>query len=194
MRVIIVSSLVIVLILLLFLNAITIFNKIIRIFKISNCKRIIIKIGIVFCVIQIWILCPISINAKSRYLSKSEVISDIDYAVKVAEDVHPCLYAVISKDSFQQKVDSIKRLLPDMVIDIDANKSIRKVFALLHDGHTGLDGYSYRYKPASFFDKNLPYKFAVVNDRIFVVDNYSYMHNIPLGSEVIKINEKSSYQ
>jgi hypothetical protein len=162
----------------------------IRIFKSINNKIFIIKFLIVSCILQIAVICLIFWSATPRFYSRSQIISDIDYALKIAEDVHPNLYNSISKVDFYFKVDSIKRIMPEKVSDVYANKTCRKIFSLIKDAHTKV-GYNYFFKRGSgFFMKTLPYKFEIRDDRVFVTKNYGYKKNIPIGAEIISINDK----
>jgi hypothetical protein len=163
---------------------------IIRIFKKISYKKFIINSMLVACLLQIFIGSLILWSATPRYFSRDQVINDIDYAIKVMEDVHPNLYAVRSKKVFTATTDSLKRLLPLKVSEVQADKTIRTIFSQLHDGHTG-EGFNFFKKRLSvLFRKTLPYIIDIKNDRLFVVKNCFYRDNIPIGSEIIEINGK----
>jgi hypothetical protein len=164
---------------------------IILIFKAINYKIFIINSLLAACTLQIVIFSLILWSATPRYFSREQVTNDIDYAVKLMEDVHPNLYAVISKDAFYLKTDSIKRSLPEKISDAEAFRVLSKVSSQIHDAHTHLGFYWKR--GALMFRKSLPYKFDIRNEKLFVSANYSYRNTIPIGSEIIRINGKPSY-
>ncbi len=166
----------------------------IRIFKVISYKIFIINFLIVTCILQIAIISLILWSATPRFFSRDQIISDIDYSIKVMEDVHPNLYSVISKEAFYLKSDSIKRTLPEKVSDADAYKTLKRIFSQIQDGHTGGGWNFFSRRGAGIFRKTLPYRIDIRNDRLFVSGNYFYRNTIPIGSEIIKINGKPSYQ
>lgn len=172
----------------------TIVYLLIRIIKRISYKKFIIKSLLAACTIQIVLLSLILWSATPRYFSSEQLISDINYAVKVAEDVHPNLYATIGKEDFLSKTDSIKKSLPEKISDAEAYKTLRRIFALIQDGHTGGGWNFFSKRGAEAFRKTLPYKIDIRNERMFVSKNYFYRNTIPIGSEIIKINRKPSYQ
>ena len=168
----------------------------ILLFKRIRYKGFISKFLLLACVLQILVISFIFLSVKSRDVSRTELISDIDYSIDMMEDVHPNLYSEISKEDFYSKADSIKSSLPEQISDIESYKVMAKLFATIKDGHTGvISVWNYFSKNISYaFRKTLPYKFEIENERIFVSKNYFYRNTIPIGSEIIKINGKPSSQ
>lgn len=148
-------------------------------------------------VVSIWQLAFLILilwSAKTRYFSREEVVADIDYAIKIVEEVHPNMYTKIEKGTFIARANSLKDLLPLKVSDVEAYKTLRKTFSQIGDGHTG-GGWSFFFnRMALFFRKTLPYKIEIINERLFVAKNYFYRDTIPVGSEIIEINGKPSKQ
>jgi Periplasmic protease len=167
---------------------------IIRIFRKISYKKFITNSLVVACVLQLVIVSLILWSASNRYFAREKVINDIDYSIKIMEDVHPNLYAEISKKAFIAKTDSLKRLLPLKVSDVEAYKTLRKIFSQLRDGHTGGGWNFFSNRMAILFRKSFPYKIEIKNERMFVSKNYFYRNTIPVGSEIIKINGKTSNQ
>jgi hypothetical protein len=167
---------------------------IIRIFRAINYKKIIVNSLFVACAIQLTIIGLILWSATTRYFYREKVINDIDYAIKVLEDVHPNLYAVTSKKAFIAATDSLKRLLPVKVSDVQAYKTFSKLFSQIRDGHTCAEQNFYTNRLSLLFRKTLPYKIVIKNERLYVVKNYFYRNSIPVGSEIIAINGKPSSQ
>jgi C-terminal processing protease CtpA/Prc len=164
---------------------------IIFIFKAISYKNYIVNSLLAACSLQIVIVSLILWSATPRYFSREQVTNDIDYAVKLMEDVHPNFYAIISKDAFYSKTDSIKKSLPEKVSEAEAFRTFEMVFSQIHDAHTGVNMMNFFIKRGSGpFRKILPYKLKIENERIFVAKNYFYRNTIPIGSEIIKINGK----
>ena len=147
----------------------------------------------VACILQILIISLILWSAASRYCTHEQVISDIDYAIKVMEETHPNLYANISKKDFYHKTDSIKKSLPEKVSNTEAYKTLGKIFSQIKDGHTGVGG-NFFIQSNALWGKIPPFKFVIKNDKLFVSKNYFYRNSIPIGSEILKINGKPIYQ
>lgn len=172
----------------------TVLYFIIKGLKKVNYKNFIINALGIACIIQLLIGSLILWSASTRYFPREKVIGDIDYAIKVMEDVHPNLYDQISKESFIAKTDSLKNLLPLKVSDVELYKTLRKTFAQIGDGHTGAEWDFFFNRMALFFRKTLPYKIEVKDERLFVAKNYFYRNTIPIGSEIIMINGKPASQ
>jgi hypothetical protein len=168
----------------------SIFYLLIRIFIAIPYKKIIVIFLMVGCILQIFILSLILWSATPRHFSRNQILDDIDYAIKISEDVHPNLYSSISKADFYFITDSIKKLMPKKVSDASAYKAIRKIFSLVHDAHTAPTIKFFFKRGSGFFMKTLPCKLEIKDERVFISKNYGYKNNIPIGSEIISINEK----
>ena len=166
----------------------------IRIFKAISYKKTIINSLLVACILQIGIISLILWSATPRYFSRNQVIKDIDYAIKIAEDVHPNLYAVISKESFYAKTDSIKKTFPEKMSDAAAYRTLGRIFSQIQDGHTGGGWNFFDKRGSGAFRKTLPYKINIKDERLFISKNYFYRNTIPIGSEILEINGKPSNQ
>lgn len=166
----------------------------IRIFNTINYKRFIINSLIVSCILQIGIISLILWSASPRDFSRDDVIDDIDYAIRIMEDVHPNLYHNLSKDAFYLKADSIKQTLPEKITDAEAFKILRSTFSMIRDGHTGGGWNFFSNRGAGMLKRTLPYRIEIRNERLFVTKNYNYKNKIPIGSEIIRINEIPAYQ
>ena len=160
----------------------------IRIFKPIKYQKVFTVFLVVAYVLQLGILRVIYMNTSSPSYTKKQIVSDIDYAINMLEDVHPDPYSIIGKENFYRKVDSMKKVLPDIVSGMKAQKTFAKIYALIKDGHTGFN--NFKFKPQKF----LPYKFKIMDEKIFVAHNYCYRNVISIGSEIISINGMSAQQ
>ena len=161
----------------------------IRIFKPIKYKKVFTGFLVVACILQVGILFLFFYFFSSQSYTKEQITGDIDFAINMMEDVHPDPYSIISKEDFYRKMDSIKKELPETVPDLVAHKTFRKIYALIKDGHTSHPPF-----PKNPFYNFLPYRFKIVDERIYLAHNYSYRNVIPVGSEIISINEKSSQE
>jgi len=169
-----------------------IITLIINIFKKHSIKKYVLSSLIAASIIQFFLLFFVLWSIYPRQYSREQVIKDIDYAKVFMEDVHPDLYAVISKDKLDYKIDSIKKTIPESLSEVEVYKVINTVYSNLKDAHTRLTLNNYLRRGAMFFRKVPPYRLRVINDKIFVLKNYSKRKKIPVGSEIIKINNKAS--
>lgn len=129
-----------------------------------------------------------------QFLDKKDVIGDIDFMVKKMEDIHPNLYDKITKEYFYSDVALLKSNLPEKIKIEDYYKEISGLLAKIKDGHT-LPDISYLVNTGIlFFKKIFPYKIKILDDKIFVIKNYSYKNDIEPGSEIIKINDAPTKQ
>jgi hypothetical protein len=167
---------------------------IILIFRRISYKTSVTNSLVAACILQILIATLILWSVAPRYFLRNQVINDIDYAIKVMENVHPDLYSAISKEAFFLKTDSLKRSMPEKVSDAEVYRTLLKVFSQIQDGHTGAGWNFFLNRGAGLFRKTLPYKLNIKNERIFVSKNYFYRNTIPVGSEIIAINGKSASQ
>jgi len=161
----------------------------IRIFKPIRFQKLFSILLLVACIAQVVILLMIFRINPSQSFTKEQIISDIDYAVNMLEEVHPDPYSIISKEDFYLKVDFIKQTLSETVSEKEAHRTISKIYALIEDGHTGS---SPLLKLPRL--KFLPYKFKIMNERIYVVRTFGYRNVIPVNSEIITINGMTSQQ
>lgn len=167
---------------------------IIRIFRKNKFKYAIKFTFLCSSIIQLLLCFYIFGSIHPREFSKKKVSDDIDNAVISMEDIHPNIYAKISKNHLAKIIDSIKISLPENVIDTDLFKVFASITALTNDAHTQLSLDNFLERGSILFRKVPPYSFRIKNDKIYILKNYSLRNNIPIGSEVININNKSASQ
>jgi len=165
---------------------------IINIFKKRSIKKYILSSIIVASIIQLFLLVFILWSIYPRQFTGDQIKKDIDYAKVFMEDVHPDLYAVIDKDKLDYKIDSIKRTIPESIAEVEAYKVLNTIFSNIKDAHTKFTLNNYLKRGAILFRKVPPYRLRVFNDKIFVLKNYSKRKKIPVGSEIIEINNKTA--
>jgi len=95
------------------------------------------------------IICAISINlgfSQSRF-SKSQLIADLDTLYSVINEVHPDMFAVMTQDKFEKKLNEIKSNLKDSMTVFDFYIMTAPLIHDLEDGHTLLFPPSYLFPP-----------------------------------------------
>lgn len=159
-----------------------------------NLKKFVNKSFIVVSALQLALCVFIIWSVYSRSFNKTQLYSDIDYAKTFMEDVHPNLYAVIDENKFSWIIDSLETTIPLEISEIEAMKFQGAILSNLKDGHTGLSMNNYLKRGSILFRKVLPYRFKIKDDKIYILKNYSKRKNIPIGSEIVSINNKSASQ
>ena len=109
-------------------------------------------------------------------------------------DIHPDLYHSMDKNNFQSIVDSVKNTMPQKISDNDAHKLVSSMMSLFKDGHTEYSLMNYLERGSILFRKAPPYCFKINDNKIFILKNYYKRRNIPVGSEIISINNKAAAQ
>lgn len=131
--------------------------------------------------------------------SPEEVCNDIDFAYHKLQRLHPDLYWYISKDSLDQKINTLKASIQQPISSIELYKQFAPVIASIRQGHTAI--YSPR-KKQTRKEKRIrgkrssPFKslaFRGIDNKLFVNKIYNKDSTVVAGSEVLSVeNEKTS--
>lgn len=168
-----------------------IIKLIILIFKKSKFSKYIINSFLISAGLQVLLLILILWSLYPRKFSKDQVIKDIEFAKVLMEDVHPDLYAVLEKDKLDFIIDSVESTIPKSLSEVDVYKVLNSIYSNVKDAHTKVTLNNYLKRGAVLFRKVPPYRFKIIDSKMFVLKNYYLRNNIPVGSEIIKINGKS---
>ncbi len=121
--------------------------------------------------------------------------SDVDFAYKNLQKLHPKLYWYISKDSLDYKFDSLKTTINKPINPSEFYQKLAPVIAKVRQGHLRLVAPEKRLTKKQIRDlKNQKGLFSrmnyvVDNGRIFVKDNKEKFEDIAVGTEILKIQE-----
>jgi C-terminal processing protease CtpA/Prc len=131
-------------------------------------------------------------------IAEKDLKSDVDFAYKKLQNLHPNLYWYISKKDLDYKFDSLKTTITRPMTSFDFYKKLSPVVATVRQGHmfvypstkllTKKETKAFTKKgigPLSQFD------FELFNDKLYVVKNKSYDKTIKIGTEVIAVNGKN---
>jgi Peptidase family S41 len=176
---------------LLVLVPLVVFVLVIRIFKKIPYRRVALVSLWVVSGLQILVLGVIVWSMYPRSFTRAQLFDDIDGATSRMEDIHPQLFATIERGSFSRIVAEAKTAAPEILSEDQGYRIATGIFAALGDAHTEVSLDTYLRRGAVLFGKVPPYRFRVHNDRLYVLKNYYFRRNIPVGSEIISINGKT---
>ena len=159
--------------------------------KIDYSKFVLKKLHFNLIVVIFFLACLILLT-KPTYLSKNTVISDLKFMVKTLENVHPDIYHSISKDSFQLKLNKEIEALPERITELEFYTLCARLTSFFKTGHTRPreDHLVSKY----IVGRSFPFETKIIDDRLFVTHNLSLLSAVPVGSEIIEINNKSIHQ
>jgi len=143
---------------------------------------------LVFLILQIFLSLLILWSVYPRYFLKDQLLNDIDYTIRKVESVHPDMYEYISKEEFNSFVDSTINIIDNKIHETEALQIIAKILDKIQDGHTTISYKNVMKRGAFIFRKTMPYKVKVINNKLYVIDNFRLFKKIPIGSRIIEIN------
>ena len=104
------------------------------------------------------------------------------------ETIHPALYEFTSKENFDLLFEKQYKLInKDLTVE-EFHRLTEPIIAAVGCGHTGLwlpNNYWY-IAPQKYF----PLKLMFIQDKVYTIGQYGDSFLIPIGSEIIKINNK----
>ena len=131
-------------------------------------------------------------------ISENDLKSDVDFAYKKLQKMHPKLNWYISKKDLDYKFDSLKKTISKPMTSLDFYKKLSPVISSVRQGHmqvspaiqlfTAKETKALKKKGISPLSQ---FGFELFNDKLYVVKNKSYDKSIKIGTEVISINDKN---
>ena len=131
-----------------------------------------------------------------KTISKEKLLKDVDYVQHKLEKLHPSLYTYISKEVFNQKLDSVRTAIDKPLTSKEFFFLLSPVIASVRQGHMVLSPPFKKTEtkeltrltklgagPLSQFDLEW------INYKLYVVKNKSNLKRITAGAEVISINQ-----
>lgn len=119
-------------------------------------------------------------------LSPKEMSEDFEFLVKTLDEMNPDLYAFISKDEFDKKVIIIRDEIKEPMTLLDFFLRVSYLVHSVKQGHTQAS-----YMLGFWQDcisGMIPLNFRVIDNQLFVKDNYSSTSDLVRGSEILSIN------
>ena len=161
---------------------------VIALFRKINFRKLINRTFLISSVLQLLLCGMIIWSSYPLGYTKEEVADDLDQLVVLMEDIHPDLYAVTHKESVYRVLDSLKLSLKPKVSENEVYRIFATLTASIKDAHTGLDLKNFIKRGSVFFRKVPPYVFRIKDNKIYILKNYYLRKMIPVGSEVLSIN------
>lgn len=121
--------------------------------------------------------------------------SDVDFAYKKLQKLHPNLYWYISKKDLDYKFDSLKTTINKPLKPNDFYWKLAPIIAQIKEGHLRLYSRGKRLtKDETKYLKTQKgllsqFNFILDNDRIFVIDNSEKVPNMNVGTEILAIKD-----
>ena len=135
----------------------------------------------------------------NNLISENKLKSDVDFAYKKLQQLHPNLYWYISKKDLDYKFDSLKTTLTKPISSFEFFTKISPVIASIREGHltvspslnkrTKKESIALLKKGTGPFSQ---FEFELFNDKLYVTKNKSSEKSIALGSEVVAVNGKNT--
>ena len=132
------------------------------------------------------------LNAQEEKLifSKQELVSDFEYLYSSMEDNHPDLFFYLSESDYQNNKTKVLNSLQDSMSLESFYLQIAPFVASIKDGHTTINTpiknrVQYLNKGGLAF----PLKVNIEDERLFVSVDLSLEQNVPVGAELLSINE-----
>jgi hypothetical protein len=125
------------------------------------------------------------------YLTKQQMVNDIDSLTYTFEKVHPNPYRFFEKSHVLTNIDSIKMQLPDSLSTINFWRVIDQIIIGYNDAHSKADDVyvltDYVKNKKLFF----PLTASILNNKILVSNNENIEQTLPEGTEIKHINGKT---
>ncbi|RAR70094.1 S41 family peptidase [Flavobacterium aciduliphilum] len=129
-------------------------------------------------------------------ISVEKLHKDIDYVQHKLQKLHPQLYLYISEEALEFKFDSLKKSIDQPLTSKDFYFKLSPIIASVKQGHMIL------YAPSKKMEKKEVHRlsktglgplsqfdFDWIDKKLYITKNRSTQKTIPLGAEVIKIND-----
>ncbi len=130
-----------------------------------------------------------SVNKSEAAFTIEQLKTDFKYLRNKLERNHPSLYLYTQKLILDQVFDSLENSLSKPMTQLEFYKQITVISSIIKDGHTIILPGT---KMTDYYNTNskfLPYHFAILNNRLYVDMVCTNNHSIPLGAEIIRIND-----
>jgi len=139
-----------------------------------------------------FLLCLSSLlNAQENLIfSKQELISDFEYLYSSMENNHPDLFFHLSESDYQNHKIKVLNSIQDSMSIENFYLQIAPFVSSIKDGHTNIN--TPITSRVQYMDKGglaFPLRVNISDDRLFVSVDLSIEQNIPVGVELLSIND-----
>ena len=125
------------------------------------------------------------VASEEKRLTTEQWLEDLEFAVSKLESKHPHLFYKTDKTKFDSIVAESRREIAQSKSDLECYFAIRKITAIIEDGHTGLleEGIF------NLLDLRFPFRVAEFTDGVYITI-IKKEYEMFLGSRLIAINGK----
>ena len=146
--------------------------------------------------------CSLSCISVKKYNAKldqpippEKLKSDVDFAYRKLQQLHPNLYWYIDKENLEHQFDSLKTTITIPLKPAEFYQKLAPIISNIHEGHLRLVPPEKRMTKKEL--KNLENQkgllgrmnYVIDQNRIFVKDNADKFENIKVGTEILKIKD-----
>jgi hypothetical protein len=127
-------------------------------------------------------------NNQEVVFSTDELKADLKYFRTKLENNHPSLYLYTSKTTVDKVLDSLENSIFKPLTELEFYKHITIISSIIKDGHTIILPSAEITNNQGITSNFLPYHFVILNNQLFLDMVYTSNNSIPVGSEIININ------
>jgi len=126
-----------------------------------------------------------------KLYSKKELHADIDSLYVIISDIHPDMFAHISREEYEAKIEEAKSIITDSISRLEFYSIAAPLVACFKDGHTLLNFDWDDLK--NITGKHFPYSVSLNYQQQSLIVKKSFKENdsiIPSGAQIMSINNK----
>ena len=130
-------------------------------------------------------------------IGPKKIKTDIDFAHRKLQKLHPDLYDFIDKEVLDFKFDSLKATINSPLTSKELFFKLSPVIASVKQGHTKLVPPTRKHRINKNFDiagrgttPLTQFKFELFDNHFFIIENNSCKKEIPVGAELMRINNQ----
>lgn len=128
-------------------------------------------------------------NVNGTY-TLEELQADFSQMRTIIESTHPSLYMYYDRETFNRFFDTSYTLLRDGMNEAQFYRILSFVISKINCGHTSLSLTNSFSNNRNSNGLAFPYGLAFINNRAFIYQNYSEGDEIPLGTEILSVNNE----
>jgi hypothetical protein len=122
-----------------------------------------------------------------KVIPPEKLKEDLDFLFKSIEEVHPNMYAYISREEFAKHKDELYKKIDKPINQNEFYKLVAPVIALLRDGHTSVDVSQLIYTQDKFF----PLACEWDGENLIISKNFGET-DVPIGATITAVNSEDA--
>ena len=130
-------------------------------------------------------------NAQHNTLTQSQIKEDVYIFANALTEAHPGLDIYLNESQIDSLFAELHAFEEELEL-IELYTSLLQMISSIGDGHTDLYEGKLLRKTYPYLDHTLPFEFLIIHQHIFISENHSTETDIPLYSELLSVNGKTS--